>query len=287
MRKKPQKIQKFDLSPLAKAGLVIKNLDKTPDVSEHESRKPHRDNHYLLALLTHGNIKLNLDFQDVDIYSPALLLIAPGRVHHMIETLSLQGWAISFDASLMNNEFQLMFDRAFSTPIALNAQTPLYQHLFVLMDRLEQIQADVPNAYTSRANQALLNTIFNLIAGQIVSQGAASKTRETRGVMIEQAFMQLLKQHYKSWKQPAQYAAELNISVTHLYDTVREITGSSASVQIQEYCILEAKRLLYFTDLSVKEIGYELGYQEPVYFGKLFKKVTGMTPLQFRRKYHD
>lgn len=50
---------------------------------------------------------------------------------------------------------------------------------------------------------------------------------------------------------------------------------------------MEAKRLLYFTDNTVKEIAYEVGYDEPVYFGKLFKKITKLTPLEFRKKFRD
>ena len=99
--------------------------------------------------------------------------------------------------------------------------------------------------------------------------------------------MKLTKEHFKIWKQPAQYAAALSISTAHLNDTVKSLTGSPVSVHIQEASIMEAKRLLYFTANSVKEIAYEVGYEEPVYFGKLFKKVTNLTPLEFRKKFRD
>ena len=66
---------------------------------------------------------------------------------------------------------------------------------------------------------------------------------------------------------------------------MKALTGFPVSVHIQQASILEAKRLLYFTDKSVKEVSYEVGYDEPVYFGKLFKKVTNLTPLQFRQQF--
>jgi AraC family transcriptional activator of pobA len=287
LKKRLHKIHEFDLSPLAKAGLAIKNLRGPANELEHENNKPHRDNHYILVFTTQGQFKLNLDFQEITFYAPTLLLIAPEQVHHMIETINLQGWAISFDTSLMNHELQAILDKSSGRAIPVDEQNPFYQEVYVLMQLIEKMQSENPNAYTGRSTQSLLNAILHLVAGQIVTRGAVNKTKESRRVIIEQAFLQLLKLHYKNWKQPAQYAAELNISVTHLYDTVKDITGSSVSEQIQRYSILEAKRLLYFTDLSVKEIGFELGYYEPVYFGKLFKKITGLTPLQFRQQYRD
>ncbi|MCZ8216998.1 MAG: helix-turn-helix domain-containing protein, partial [Cyclobacteriaceae bacterium] len=73
----------------------------------------------------------------------------------------------------------------------------------------------------------------------------------------------------------------------HLNDTVKAFTSNSVSTHIQQISILEAKRQLYFTNKSVKEIAYDLGYDEPVYFGKLFKKITNHTPLAFRQQFRD
>lgn len=288
MKNKRQKIQQFQLSPLAKAGIAIKNFQDEAREEEHDSSKPHRDHHYLLMVATHGRFQINLDFKEWTINVPGILLISPGQVHHIVELNEPQGWAISFDPSVMDNELQAIMEKCFRSPITLDRQTAFYQQAVTLMDLMDKLQSGGPSAHGIKAIRSLLDALLSLIAGELITQPASSgQTRTSRGAIIEQAFNQLLKQHYKSWKQPAQYAAELNISVAHLYDTVKEITGSSVASQIQQYAILEAKRLLYFTNLNVKEIGYELGYSEPVYFGKLFKKITGVTPLQFRQQYHD
>jgi YesN/AraC family two-component response regulator len=126
--------------------------------------------------------------------------------------------------------------------------------------------------------------MLSILAGKL---SAGNKVKANRSSIIEQEFNQLLQQHYKTWKQPAQYAKALSVSVAHLNESVKNISGNPVSIQIQEKSVLEAKRLLYFTKLSVKEIGYELGYDNPVYFSKLFKKITSFTPLEFREQYHD
>ena len=80
----------------------------------------------------------------------------------------------------------------------------------------------------------MLNGLLSLIAGEIVSDLALDKTKENRSIIIKESFMKLTKEHFKTWKQPAQYAAALSISTAHLNDTVKSLTGSPVSVHIQE-----------------------------------------------------
>jgi AraC family transcriptional activator of pobA len=288
LKKRQDKIQRFPLSPWAKAGMAIKDLEHEAREEDHDHSKPHRDQHYLLMLATHGRFQFNIDFQEVTLTAPALLLVFPGQVHHTIAMQEPKGWAVSFDPSQMDHELQLLMERGFKNPVTLDQQENFYHHAITLMDLIAQLQSGGLSGHGIKAMHSLLDALLGLIAGQLTLQfptGGSNKIN--RAGVIGQAFNQLLKQHYKTWKQPAQYAGELHISAAHLYDTVKGITGSSVSALIQQYAILEAKRLLYFTDLSVKEIGYETGYNEPVYFGKLFKKITGLTPLQFRQQYRD
>ena len=79
----------------------------------------------------------------------------------------------------------------------------------------------------------------------------------------------------------------MNISTTHLGDTIKTMTGKSVTAHIQEMSLLEAKRYLYKTDLSIKEISFLVGYEDPVHFGKLFKKLCTVTPLEFRKQIRE
>ena len=280
-------ILKFPLSPQAKAGMLIKNMRDARQVSEHEHSKPHRDDHYLLLMATGGNFILNIDFENIEVHAPALLLIFPGQIHHTISSGKTSGWGISIDPALIDQEFQLIFERGFQRVFAIDQQTAFYSHITALMEQMEKLQTEIDNPYHVRAGQSMLDSLLALLAGEIAVHNAIAKTKANRAATIEQDFKQLLKVHYKDWKQPSRYAAQLNISVAHLSDTIKAINGDSVSVYIQQYCILEAKRLLCFTKLTVREVGYQLGYEDPVYFSKLFKKVTGYTPLQFRQHYLD
>ena len=286
LKNKNHTIRQFELSPFAKAGIIMVNMEDR-DVEEHDISKPHRDNHCQLMLAINGTFQFNIDFKNIEFTAPALICVFPEQVHHIIEVKNPKGWMISFDPSLVNKEVLLLLEHKIDNPFLLQHESPFFEQLCLMMDLIEKVQQQNTNQYSQKTVHSLLNGLLSLIAGEIVSDLALDKTKENRSIIIKESFMKLTKEHFKIWKQPAQYAAALSISTAHLNDTVKSLTGSPVSVHIQEASIMEAKRLLYFTANSVKEIAYEVGYEEPVYFGKLFKKVTSLTPLEFRKKFRD
>ncbi|MFY0256002.1 AraC family transcriptional regulator [Chitinophaga sp. 30R24] len=287
MKNKQSAIQQYGLTTFAKAGVAIMNLNNKEDKEEHDIHAPHRDNHYLLMFATSGTLRINIDFKEKAITTPSMLIIFPGQVHSMVNYNSLQGWALSFDPSLMDEDMHFFYEKAVPCPLVLNVETAFYQQMVTLMALIEQMLSGIPNRFTSRSVHNLLAAIISTIAGEVSLPDHDDKMKENRGAIIEQGFSQLLRKHYKEWKQPARYASALSITVTHLNDTVKKITGRPISLHIQQRSILEAKRLLYLTELSVKEISYELGYDDPVYFGKLFRKTTGNSPKQFRQQFRE
>lgn len=281
-------IQQFNLSPLAKAGVLIKQFtDQTESEKDHDVHAPHIDKHYLLLIGLAGDFHLMLDFRKVKLSMPAILLICPGQVHHIIKAEQPRGWAISFDPSLIEEDDQQLLEQNFSAPYILSLADSLQQQLVTLAALMQELQDGIQNIFNGKALHELLRAMLNLITGRISITDSGSKSKENRGFVIEQSFKKLLKQYYKTWKQPLQYAKVLSVSVSHLNDTVKGITGLSVSTHIQQRAILEAKRLLYFTQLSVKEISYEVGYDNPVHFSKIFKKSVAVSPLQFRQQFRD
>ncbi|MEO6177001.1 MAG: AraC family transcriptional regulator [Flavobacterium circumlabens] len=286
MKNKNQHIEQFPLTPNAKAGVFIRNM-KGNNSEEHDISKPHRDNHCQLMLATEGSFKLNIDFKNVEFNAPALICVFPEQVHYIIEVDSPKGWIINFDPSLVDKELLQLMENKMNAPLPLEPTANLFHQATTLMALIEKLQSENTNKFVHKASHSLLNGLLNLIIGEIMTGSSSQNQKTSRGIILKDTFGQLLKQHFKTWKQPAQYAAALAISAAHLNDTVKALTGNPISIHIQETSILEAKRLLYFTDNSVKEIAHEVGYDEPVYFGKLFKKLTNMTPLEFRKQFRD
>ena len=82
-----------------------------------------------------------------------------------------------------------------------------------------------------------------------------------------------------------QLAGALGVTVAHLTTMVRQVMGVSAGTLLRQRRVLEAKRLLVHTDLTIAEIAFALSFADPSYFGRFFKRETKSTPRQFREEF--
>jgi AraC family transcriptional activator of pobA len=278
-------VPSYALSSLAQAGVLVRPLTGAMPSAEHPQRKAHRDAHFLLVLLTEGELHLTLDFEQLTLKGAALLLISPDQVHQLRGAASPHGWGVSFEPSLVAEPMREVLEEHLPQPLLL-AEQPTFvsraESLLGLLADCQQLPGPSPHI-TGPMLHALLTALLHLMAGLLGPAAPSTPAGTTRGQALLAAFQRLLRQHFIDWKQPAQYAEALAVTTSHLNDTVKGLSGSSVSHHLQTRTMLEAKRLLYHSDQSVKQVGYALGYEEPVYFGKLFKKVTGQTPQAFRR----
>ena len=88
-------------------------------------------------------------------------------------------------------------------------------------------------------------------------------------------------------KSPSEYANALNMSSAYLNEVVKDATGITVSEYIRNEIIIRAKRLLYYTNMSIKDIAIDLGYEDWAYFSRIFSKATNMPPTEFRAKYRE
>jgi AraC-like DNA-binding protein len=97
-------------------------------------------------------------------------------------------------------------------------------------------------------------------------------------------FKNHLEKYFSETRNAKEYAGMMGISYTHLNKACKSITGNTAKAFIDRFIILETKRRLATSDISVKELTYALGFDEPTNFLKYFKKHTGQSPLQFKKQ---
>ncbi len=102
------------------------------------------------------------------------------------------------------------------------------------------------------------------------------------GFGLTRQFMLLVEQHYQETCSLTEYAMMLHVTTGVLIETVRRSLGQPAGQIIRERLLLEAKRLLRYSDLPVAEIAARLNFEDPSYFSRFFKDKTGFSPSEFR-----
>ncbi|TNF41496.1 MAG: helix-turn-helix domain-containing protein, partial [Bacteroidetes bacterium] len=113
-----------------------------------------------------------------------------------------------------------------------------------------------------------------------------NETKATMKKMVYQ-FNQLVDKYHAQIHHVKEYAELMGESPVQLNRAIKSVSGKTASDLIIERLILEAKRLLLFSDLSNKEVAYKLNYDDPSYFTRIFRRKTGYTPTEFRSKMKD
>ena len=244
----------------------------------------HRDDHYIFFMFEKGSATLTIDFQKVSFCEKSVFYVLPGQVHQRIDNKYAEGWYLAIDTVLVPPEYRNIFERYLGLQQPLYLDAPLVNQcskiLRLIMDRSV---GDVRSAFQSNITLSLFQSFAGIVADGYNYMGD-SIALSSRPKQLAYDFRKLLTHDFRSLKTPTGYAKSLNVSVNYLNEAIKKMTGFSVSFWITRQILLEAKRLLIYTIMDVKEVAYEIGYADPSYFSKWFKKHEGMSPLSFRAK---
>lgn len=245
----------------------------------------HRDEYHLFFLQEQGTTTIEIDFQQYIINPSSVIFIHQNQVHRTLslENATVSIWAIS-NENLNPRYLDLLEEITPAKPLTVKKEE------FSVITEAVSLCIKLSERKNEKLYHSLLigscNTLTGLVMAQYLVQSQPLDNL-SRFEIVTKAFKALLERNFVTSKSPTEYAQQLNISSPYLNECVKNTTGHSVSNHIQQRVILEAKRLLYHSDKSVKEIATELGYDDYPYFSRLFSKVTGMTALTFRNKNLD
>ncbi|HKG07645.1 MAG TPA: helix-turn-helix domain-containing protein [Pedobacter sp.] len=250
-----------------------------------EGRAPvgaHRDDHYIFIFQESGESSFMLDFKPLQVSGAAVMCIFPGQVHQAIAPYHVTGWFLALDTMLVAEEYRKVFEQYLlsNDPIMLDdrQRDSLSSCMALLYEKYQHIDGPM----NKQIAYSLATSYIGMIASGYLLQAKGQDTGNSRPQQISGQFRSLLLLHFKSVKSPSAYAEMMNISAAYLNEAVKRITGFTVSYLIQHEIILEAKRLLYYTDLSIKEIAFELGFNDHTYFSRLFTATVGCSAGRFR-----
>lgn len=266
---------------LEKLGLSVEPIDI--DQSKAHLLKAHRDDHYIFIWQQQGSFRVIIDFNTVTLKDACLVCIRPGQVHYYLPQKNA-GWILEVSPDIIEKDFRNYLDKL-STPVVSVTDSQSLSTLVELIDK--SCNASELNSFGVKGLHACLNAFVSVVCNTFSSTQDKHLKPQSRLSQITAAFRQLLEGNFRTLKKPADYAALLSISTAYLNEVLIKTTGFSTSHWIQQHLFLEAKRLLHHTELSSKEKAFELGFEDPAYFARLFKKVNGLTPMDFRKACHD
>ena len=251
--------------------------------------EPHRHNYYTLIMVKQATGDHFVDFKHYSLAPNQIYFVSPGQVHQVIETSRPEGYGMIFTEEFLvrnriSNHFieDLNLFKQFGETPPLVLSDSKFEELFGWLQKLEEYYLS-EKTFKSDAIGAYLKLFLIACFEQSDAEQSNPQTKQ-HGVTLLKDFKNLLNEMYRETHSSKDFAEKLNISPDHLNKSIKLLTGKTAKELIQSKVSTEAKRLLYFSDLSNKEIAFQLGFREPSHFSTFFKKCTGQSPSEYRKK---
>ncbi|WP_026714179.1 AraC family transcriptional regulator [Flavobacterium daejeonense] len=252
--------------------------------------KPHIHSFYQIIWFKKGSGIHYVDFKGYDVFENAIFLIAKNQVHYFDETIDYEGFLIHFNESfLVQNDSEVDFFlkyNLFNSPY----QQPsccVNNGVELLDEYIIQIEKELNNKIEF-GKEELLRTYLKAILIQIQRRKIEVDEKDNNHIINEKRiqlikFVNLIDENYNKGFTVAEYAQLMNISTRTLSELISKNLNKTPSQMVYERIILEAKRLLLHSDLNINQIGYRLGFDDPSYFVKFFKKHSEISPSEFRK----
>jgi AraC family transcriptional activator of pobA len=250
---------------------------------------PHRKNHYLIVLMRKGGTRQWLDMTPITLKSNTVYFYVPNRIIVKEGTEALWATGIAF-----TKEFLSLQENASMAKLPIiesrNGGHELSlapDDLVFVEDLLTKINVEYgkPGEWQQRMLTAYLTVLLTYLSRLYSEQYKSIDLSADK--MLLKNFQAKINDSFKQLKEVGDYASELNISAGHLSEIVKIQSGKPAIKHIHERLVLEARRLLFHTNNSLKEIAFELGFSDASYFNRFFKRETAVTPAEYRTKIRE
>jgi AraC family transcriptional activator of pobA len=262
--------------------------DLARHIKEHYfTNLPHKHDFYLVLLFTAGSGTHEIDFQNYPVKPGSLFIMQPGQMHLWQLSNDCEGYVFFHSRAFYESDSEKLQDYPFYQsyihyPLILFKK----DYLPPLAKLFEEINGEYRSNKIMRVQK--LRTLVSLLYIEASREYKFMKSRGTIKYLEKmKRFEELVDQHYKNYHQANDYARLMNMTEKHLNRISQNSLSKTSTQFITEKIILEAQRLLVHSNLTVMQISEDLGFKDPSYFIRVFKKVTGQTPLQFLEKYRN
>ena len=260
----------------------------------HHSRieKPHKHNFYAVFLFTKGTGMHEIDFNKYEVKPGSVFFLYPGQTHSWELSDDIDGYIFFhtddfYEMTYVNNSIKdfPFFESNYSEKCIYLTE----EKCGLIEDLFKTLLLESANEEWKKKQMILsyLTQIYIYLNRFLETQSEVNFSNLRHYQSVFSKFEKLVDEHFLKIKSATEYADLLNITQKHLNRIVKSITQKTTTEIITDRIILEAKRQLLYTDKTLNEIAFDLGFSDYTYFSRLFKKYVLMTASDFRKLYKN
>ena len=270
-------------------------LNVTYDENIHALNHPCRFDGLLMLYCIRGSVRISVNLNEYDISDNHLIITTPGKILKVTDVPEQDASDLKYLLIAMSSDFasglRLDLKSLLNDGVAL-METPvlrLEEDKIKLMSQYLSLMAEVirmEGEYQEDALRSLVASMLCVVAGvwseRLEEVRNTTSQTTSRSRMIFDQFIKLVSEYHTKYRNVGFYADKLCLTPKYLSKLIKTASGRSAPEWIDSYVILEAKNLLKYSDITIKEIVYRLNFPNQSVFYKFFKARTGMTPSDYR-----
>lgn len=270
-----------------KLNLKVSNQDEklNPEIKEKLS-KIHKSEYFFFIFVLEGKIHHSVEFNDFEICENQMLFILPNQLHQpKTKGENSRFYKVALDSNclaLLPKNFTFLLNPFELQKISFDKE--IFKRVANLLHIIHQVLKDNRNE-NFELIMAYLNALFIEIEQSYIV--LEKSKNNSRNIKLYSDFKNIIENKFNQNITIESISKELNVSNNTLYTIVKKHSGKSPKEILTKRIILEAIRKLHFSELSIKELSYGLGFSDPNHFAKAFKKETGLTVSNFIKNLKD
>ncbi|MFF5866692.1 helix-turn-helix domain-containing protein [Pseudomonas sp. NPDC012596] len=249
----------------------------------HWEIKPHQHAElFQLLYVQRGQAQVEIEGVRTVVDEAAIQVVPPLTVHGFRFSADIQGHVLTFGTALVAD-----LEQRLGAPLSVLTKAacyPLGKDRVRLRNLIETLQQEYQGHEPSRVTllEALVTALMVWISRR-QQLGQAPRNRDERDRQLLGQYLRLVEAHYREHLSVEDFAARMNIQSLQLNQLCRALSGQTALQVVHQRLLLEARRNLIYTRMSIGQLSDSLGFSDPTYFARFFKRLSGQTPNGYRR----
>lgn len=264
----------FDLKTISRGNFELIELKRGWMENRNILNVMHRHTFHEIVWITSGSDFHSVDFDDYDVSEQKILCIPKGSIHDFKPSENSTGWKLIFDDSFFNSDQLMLFrESLLFIPFGGNKLVDL------IPDEISIAEHSIKLINTLKSRQQQQIVLINFIS--FLNDCFESNISQFDSVFFD--FLKLLNETIYKNREVSYFSNALNLSAKSLNVVIKNVTGKTTLDYIHTRLINEAKSKLLYTQYSIKEVAFSLGFEDALYFSRFFKKRTQSSPEEFRK----